>query len=600
MVAPPVLITAACRASRGAGCPGPNRLLAVALYLAGRQTDALDVIDTLAGRLGDELGLDPDPRTDELRTALLRHDVAAVGRSVGIEVATQGDELPPARHTEAASGARAPRPGPRPLPRPRTTFVGRDEERAQLGKALADARLVTLVGPGGTGKTRLAIEVVAALEPAPRDGVAFVDLAPLSDPAAVVAEVAASVGVEAPDGTGGPAGRASGDRTLAERLRDRLRHAGMLLVIDNCEHVIDAAAAAVERALDAGPDVRVLTTSREALRVEGEQLWPVPPLRTPAEDVPASAAAVPVEETGTPAPDGPAVGPAEGPAGDPVDLLSYDAARLFVQRARAADPSFRLDASTAPAIAQLCRRLDGLPLGIELAAARVATLPVTTLAERLDDRFRLLTGGRRTGRRQETLAAVVAWSYDLLDGLQQRVFRRLGVFSGEVGSDLVEAVLAGPDVAASDVLPTLTDLADRSLVVLAEGDEGPRVRMLETIRAYAHERLVADDDVAALRTRHAQVMSERAASAAPGIRGDEQLVWFRRLDDEKIRWRLVPICVGRRRNTAQLDGYGDLLHPAVVGSIRHQCRGCLMNEKCSCGDARDDQCPDVSSMIGTS
>jgi predicted ATPase/DNA-binding SARP family transcriptional activator len=517
-----------------------HRALAHALYRAGRQADALDVLGRVRDRLRDELGLDPAPATDALYAALLRRDP---------------DLDVPARPPPDATGTRtARRDRARHLPPARTSFVGRGDEVAALRAGLELARVVTLVGPGGTGKTRLAIEALRELE-AP-EGTVLVELAPAADPGDVLQHAADALGID-PEPGGAPVGAspaggttagrgAARARPLAERVTDHLRDAALVVLLDNCEHVIDAAAELVELLLDAGPGIRVVATSREGLRVPGELLQPVPPLRVP-----------------------PTVSP--GVAMDDHDvaaLAAHDAVRLFVERASAADPAFRLDATTAPAVVEIARRSDGLPLALELAAARTATLPVTELAARLEDRFRLLTGGRRTVRRQQTLEAVVAWSYDLLDGRQRWLLRRLGVCTGPVAVELVEALVealagaaqpppaagAGPaangsaadgsaaeGVGAHEVLPVLVELADRSLLTLdpvevAGTDDQPttltEVRLLETIRAFAQERLVREDDAAAVRTAHAQVMAERARAAAVAIRGADQLRWLDQLDRE--------------------------------------------------------------------
>jgi predicted ATPase/DNA-binding SARP family transcriptional activator len=511
-----------------------HRALAHALYRTGRQAEALDVLARLRDRLRDELGLDPAPQTAELYAALLRRDP-------DLDVPAGG-----ARHGPTDGTWHAPPPGEaarrergRHLPLARTSFVGRGDEVAALRSGLQQARVVTLVGPGGTGKTRLAIEALRDLDPP--DGTVLVELAPVSDPEDVAQHVADALGIDPdPGGTtvaGPPVGGAAVGRTpgrprrLEERIADHVRDAELVLLLDNCEHVVDAAADLVELVLDAGPDVRVVATSREGLRVPGELLQPVPPLSIP----PA------VERPG--GPDAAAV----------AALLEHDAVRLFVERASAAVPTFHLDETTASAVVEICRRSDGLPLALELAAARTSTLPVTELAARLEDRFRLLTGGRRTIRRQQTLEAVVAWSYDLLDARQRWLFRRLGVFAGPVGVDLVEGLVAAEDrpapgttvrserLAPAEVLPVLLELAERSVLTLepvtVTGSDGEpaaitSVRLLETIRTFAQERLTREDDAAAVRTAHARLLASRAEGASVAIRGADQLRWLDQLDRE--------------------------------------------------------------------
>lgn len=457
-----------------------HRALAHALYRAGRQEEALTLLTTLQHRLRDELGLDPDPATTELHRRILAHDPAL--RAVP---------------TSTAAGGRAP-------PRPRTSFVGREHELVEVAAQLRRSRLVTLTGPGGTGKTRLAVEV--AIERRQAGGeVAFVELATVGDAADVLAAVAAGVGTPAPVPVGPGAGGPASERSLAERLTDHLRNRELLVLLDNCEHVIDAAAAAAGLLLDAAEGVRVLATSREPLRVPGEVLTAVPPLDVPAATDPL----------------------------DPAAARLVGAVRLFLDRAHAADPRLTLDHRTVGHVVEICRRLDGLPLAIELAAARVASLPVDVLATRLSDRFRLLTTGDRTVERQRTLEAVVAWSYDLLETRQRRLLDRLGVFEGHPTLDLVEQVCTGPEVPTAEVLPILSELADRSLLELVATPGGDtRVRMLETIRDFARARLDADDAASPVRRRHAVAMADRAGVATIGLQGREQLRWLERLDHE--------------------------------------------------------------------
>ena len=478
-----------------------HRALALALYRAGRQAEALDALGRLRATLRDEHGLDPDAATEELYAAMLRREPAldhAPHRTDGPVAGVRDEAL-------------------RALPATRNSFVGRRSELEEVRRALRHARVVTLIGPGGTGKTRLAIEALRDLPTSPELGVAFVDLAPLGDPTDVPGQVATALGIDAdgPAGVRAPAGR---PRRLEDRITEHLRDTDIVLLLDNCEHLADDVAEMAELLVDAGPGVRVLATSREALRVDGEYLLPVAPLALPAADIDLD---------------------------DPERVLEHDAVRLFVERARAAGADLLLDPATTAAVVELCRRLDGLPLALELAAARTTTLPVTTLLDRLGDRFRLLTGGRRGTRRQRTLDAVVAWSYDLLDQRQQRLLRHLGAFAGPVDVELVAAVVAEDDgsadgtPAAARVLPTLLELADRSLLTLvdepplADDDgRGPRlaVHLLETIRAFAQDRLVRDDDAPRVRARHASAVADRVAAAAVGLRGREQLRWLDLLD----------------------------------------------------------------------
>jgi predicted ATPase/DNA-binding winged helix-turn-helix (wHTH) protein len=424
------------------------------------------------------------------------------------------------------------------LPRALTSFVGREGEAVEVRALLATTPLVTLTGPGGSGKTRLALRVAAdvkaaagaaggagpgghARSPSPDapDGVWFVDLAPVADGALIPRAVAAAVGVREVPGQPLPA-------ILAGALRQR----ALLLVLDNCEHLVDACAHLVETLLRAAPRLRVLTTSREPLRAAGEAVYRVPPLAAPDAAGDESAERVAV----------------------------YPAVRLFVERARSVQPAFRLTAANAAAVAQVCRRLDGLPLAIELAAARIRVLSPAQLVARLDDRFALLTGGDRTAvRRQQTLRASLDWSYELLTGAERTLLRRLAVFAGgctleaaeAVGNDEAAgfAVREGEAVGTADVLDLLTSVVDKSLVVVEEepgpdpalpaaaGDDPPgslRYRSPETVRRYALERLDASGEAGRARAAHARFFLDLAERAAPELGGRRQAGWHARLETE--------------------------------------------------------------------
>src|SRR5581483_5844026 len=359
-----------------------------------------------------------------------------------------GDNFPPLRGLDVV---------PNNLPTQLTSFIGRSAEVAQVARTLQDNRLVTLTGSGGCGKTRLAVQAAAEMSATFPDGVWFADLSPVTDADGVATALVAALGaVTAP-------GQPPLDAAVA-----RARSSSLLVVLDNCEHVIDACCSAVEALLRGCPDVRVLATSREVLGVGGEVSVRVPSLPLP-----------PATDTGA------------------IDALATsDAVRLFVDRALRARPNFTVTNETAGDVASICRRLDGIPLAIELAAARVRVLSPAQIAAGLDDRFRLLGGGARTAlARQQTLAASVAWSHDLLSDDERAVFRRLSIFGGGFDLDAAEAVAAGGDVEGWQVLDVLSALVDKSLV-LAE-DEGPstRYRMLETLRAFAVDRHVASGEV---------------------------------------------------------------------------------------------------------
>jgi non-specific serine/threonine protein kinase len=393
--------------------------------------------------------------------------------------------------------------GPSNLPHPVTSFVGRERELATMRELVAAHRLVSLTGAGGVGKTRLALEAAGALRPAYPDGVWLAELAALADPALVPQAVATAVGVREEPG-----------RPPAATLADALRPRRLLLVLDNCEHLLEACARLADALLRACPAVRILATSREPLGIAGEVPWPVPSLRLAdlADGAPAPPAAA---------------------------LARSEAVRLFAARAAAARPGFAVTDHNAVAVARLCARLDGIPLALELAAARVRALSVDQLLARLEDRFRLLTGGSRTAlERHQTLQEAVDWSHALLTAPERVLFRRLAVFAGGWTLEAAEAVCPDPDgrdggVAREDVLDLLTRLVDQSLVVADAPEAGPtRYRLLETLRQYAQQKLVDAEEVAAVRGRHAAHSLALAEQAAPALYGPEQLAWLDRLEGE--------------------------------------------------------------------
>lgn len=380
------------------------------------------------------------------------------------------------------------------LPLQLTSFVGREREVAQVKRLLGTTRLLTLTGSGGAGKTRLSLQVAADLLDQFPDGVWLVELASLTDPALVPQAVASVFGI-----------RAVENLALVDALTLYLQWKHLLLLLDNCEHLLDACATLTDSTLRICPHLRVLTTSREPLNLSGEISWRVPSLAVPD---PANLS-------------------------DRNELAEIESVRLFVDRARMVMPDFQLNAGNALAIAQICMRLDGMPLALELAAARVKTLSVIQIAARLSDRFRLLNGGSRKALpRQQTLRATIDWSHNLLSDAERNLFRRLSVFAGGWTLEAAEAVCTGEGIAESEILDLLSRLIDRSLVTVEDSSSSARYRFLETLRQYAHERLVESGDIAQWRERHLMFFLRLAEEAEPELRGADQLQWFGRLEVE--------------------------------------------------------------------
>jgi predicted ATPase/DNA-binding SARP family transcriptional activator len=426
--------------------------LMLALYRCGRQAEACRVYDAARAALVEDMGIDPGPHLQGLLKAILNHDPALAA------------PRPSSSHVMPSAGGPADS-AVHNLPVELTSFIGRECELEEVNRLLRSRRLVTLTGAGGSGKTRLALRVAADVLGDYPAGVWLVELAPLADPGLVPRAVGAALGIREEPG-----------RTMTEALVERLPAQRLLLLLDNCEHLVEPCAELAHALLSAGTELRILATSREALNVPGELAWRVPPLSLPEPDT----------------------------TSPPAALADYAAIRLYVERAAAVRPGFVLDYDNAGAVTAICRRLDGIPLAIELAAARVRTMSPQEILQRLDHSFELLTGGARTARpRQQTLRATVDWSHDLLSLSEQVLFRRLAVFAGGFGLADAERVCADQELADGAVLDLLDHLVDKSLVLAEPGAAGStRYRLLETLREYASERLQAAGEEVALRSRH--------------------------------------------------------------------------------------------------
>ena len=470
-----------------------------ALYAAGRQADALGVYEDTRQALATSLGVDPSPGLASVHLAILRGELPA-GPAPGPAAAG------PVTIADPAAGAvRTAEPAPRRrtnLPAQLTSFVGRDDELARVAKLLAEARLVTLTGPGGAGKTRLSVEAAGRLADQAPDGLWFVPLAPVRDaldvPQAVLLAIGAAESLWPADPV--EAARLAALEPL-DRLAEVLAAQRLVLVLDNCEHVVDAVARLAARVLADAPEVRILATSREPLGLTGETLCPVPSLPLPPLDAGA------------------------------VEAAASPAVRLFADRAAAVRPGFAVDAETAGPVTRICRALDGIPLAIELAAARVRSLTAGQIADRLDDRFALLSVGSRAALPQhQTLRSIVDWSWDLLGPTERTVLRRLSVFSGGATPDSAERVCS-LDGQPGTIVDVIASLVDKSLVI-AEGQRHVRYRLLETVRAYAADRLAEAGEADRAAEAHARYFLDLAEQAEPKLRSADQLIWLDRLTAE--------------------------------------------------------------------
>jgi predicted ATPase/DNA-binding SARP family transcriptional activator len=442
------------------------RLLMLALYRSGRQTEALRAFQRARTVLGEELGIEPTPELTQLEEAILLQSdtVAAPTSRVRLDF----------------------------VPEARTSFIGREDEMAELLSLIKVHRGVTVTGTGGSGKTRLALEAVQVISDGYEDGVLFVELAAVSDPELVPEHLAAALG---------DVGSHAEDITAA--LTEFLASRNMLLIIDNCEHLARAAAQLVESLLARCHRLSILATSREPLGTTGEVVFHTPPLDVPDQEAPA------------------------------VEQDAAEAMRLYVDRVRAFDRGFAVGDDNRDAVVAICRTLDGIPLALELAAARTRAMAPAEIAARMEDRFTILADGLRTApARQQTLKATIDWSYDLCSEAARTVLRRLSVFSGGWSLDAAEAVVADAAIERSEVAGLLTRLVDRSLVERSTILGESRYRLLETIRQYAFDALVATGEAPTVSGRHCDWYVALAEQAEPELKGRNQVEWWQRLERE--------------------------------------------------------------------
>jgi predicted ATPase/DNA-binding SARP family transcriptional activator len=486
--------------------------LMLALYRCGRQADALRAYGDLRTRLADELGIDPSSGLRLLQGQILQQDAAldwrggaaapggrgAAGEPPAPSPAMPGTPSPgPATGALAGQASRRPEPSAEPrLPTETNSFVGREAELSTIEQLLRLSRLLTLTGPGGSGKSRLALRAGTQAAGEYTGGVRLVELAAISAPELVVPAVALALAVREEPGT-----------TLLDSVVARLRDTETLLIVDNCEHVLDAAAEMIAALLERCRGLRVLATSQARLNVTGEATWPVPPLTVPDPGV-----------------------------RDPQVAAGAESVRLFCDRATLARPDFALTAANAEAVGDICRQLDGLPLAIELAAARASALTAPQLAARLSNRFRVLTGGSRVGLpRHRTLEAAIEWSHDLLSEAEQVCFRRLAVFAGGCTIDAAEAVAPDDALPLDAVFETVTALVDRSLLTADERLGSMRYGMLESIRQFALSRLAAAGEDEAVRRRQLDWLLDLVGQA--DFDGPDQGAWLDLLEAEQDNFR---------------------------------------------------------------
>jgi predicted ATPase/DNA-binding SARP family transcriptional activator len=449
----------------------------VALYRSGRHAEALRAFQRFQSELSSELGLQPSSALARLELRILQQDPS-------LDLQRAGFEPVAAPRTPVAGRSQV------QLPLPLHALVGRDADLADLGEILTRCRMLTLTGPGGVGKTRLALRLAEDNDDRFPDGVWFCDLAAVREPAQAIDAITTAVDVQRRQ-----------DRSTLESLVEVLEPRNLLILFDNCEHLLAAIGDVAEAVLHTCPDVTIVATSREPLGVDGEHVWAVRPL-----DVP--------DSTGS----------------DPTTSLTWPSVRLFVDRATSAQPQFRLTAMTVPSVIEVCRRLDGLPLALELAAARVRSMTVADVAAGLDERFTLLTSGRRAEPRHQTLLATVEWSYHLLDPPEQVLFSRLAVFAGAFMLDDVEQVCADEIMSASEIRACLLALVDKSMVLADTTGISARYSLLETLRQFGRQRVQVDGLAEALELRHGQHYVTVVERAEKEMGGPGEVTWSIRID----------------------------------------------------------------------
>jgi predicted ATPase len=453
--------------------PVRERLCGQLMYRCGRQAEATEVYQRTRHRLVDELGLDPGPALQELLTRILDQDP---------DLELESPAVPRVRGRV------------RTLPLQLTSFIGRQHDLVSVKDLLTESRLLTLLGPAGIGKTRLALRVASQLQDAFRDGVCLIELAPVTAPEQVPQRALAALYTEQ-----------RGEASPLEAIVRRLAKQQVLLVVDNCEHVVEAAAELLLPVLEQCPGVTILATSRERLNLPGERVWRVDPLSVPPDDAQPSASL----------------------------LTEYESIRLYIDRAQARERLFVLTERNGAAVAQLCRSLDGLPLALELAAANISVTTPQDMLTLLNERLWLpARPARGTPPRQHTLAAALDWSYQLLSRDEQTLLRRLSIFAGHFTFHAVEQVCADDRIPRSRILPLLSALADKSLVAAHESFDGTaRYRLLNTVRQYASAKLAASREVKEAARRHARYMLGLASVSADALHGPDADAWMNQMED---------------------------------------------------------------------